>query len=51
MLFQSTRWPDEMHVALVTLDAPIDRMPKGHVYFDSHVEWFTIEDNLHTLLD
>ena len=45
-LFQSERWPDEMHVSLTNLQDPIDRQPEGHVHFDSHVDWLELADDL-----
>ena len=39
MLFRSTQWPDEIHVARGVLDGPIDRPPQANAYFDTHVDW------------
>lgn len=46
LFFQSTRWPTEMHVVLANIDAAIDRAPAGHVYYDSHADWITVNDGL-----
>jgi hypothetical protein len=46
MFFQSERWPDEMHVVLAAMDAPIDREPGAHVFVDSATDWVSIEDGL-----
>ena len=49
MLFQSSRWPDEIHVALSNILGEIDRSPTAHVYYDTHVEWFSVNDDLKLL--
>lgn len=46
MLFHSTRWPDEMHVARATIDQPLDRLPSAHVFYDTHVPWLDVKDDL-----
>ncbi len=46
MLFRSSRWPGEMHVALAVMDEPIDRAPQAHVFHDTHVDWMTLGDDL-----
>ncbi len=46
LFFRSTRWPTEMHVVLANLDGPIDRAPGGHVYYDSRVDWISVDDGL-----
>ena len=49
LLFQSERWVDETHVALAVMDGPIDRDPAAHVYFDRHVPWLDVADDLRKL--
>ena len=46
LLFQSQASPGEMHIALATADAPIDREPGSHVFFDQHVPWIEMGDEL-----
>lgn len=46
MLFRSERWPGEMHVALGSIDGPIDREPQAHVFHDTHVDWMPLDDAL-----
>lgn len=46
MLFESTRWSGETHVALGCIDGPIDRAPQAHAFFDSHVDWLPIDEAL-----
>jgi hypothetical protein len=46
MLFTSSRWPDEMHIARALLDDSLDKTPSMHVFYDTHVSWLDIKDNL-----
>jgi len=46
MLFTSTRWPGEMHVARALIDAPLDRLPAAHVFYETHVDWLDVRDDL-----
>ena len=46
LLFRSSRWPGEIHVAVANLDAPLDRAPQAHVYWNSHVDWYVPADEL-----
>ncbi len=46
MLFESSRWAGEMHVALACLGEPIDREPQAHVFYDTHVEWMPVDETL-----
>ncbi|MDX1570784.1 MAG: GFA family protein [Xanthomonadales bacterium] len=46
LFFRSERWPTEVHVALANIDEPIDRDPEAHVYYDSHVPWVDLGDDL-----
>jgi hypothetical protein len=46
MLFESERWPGETHIALAHMDGPIDRAPQAHVFYDDHVDWITLGDDL-----
>ena len=49
MLFEGSRWPDEVHVALACMDGPIDREPAAHCYWDDRVEWVSVTDDLKKL--
>jgi hypothetical protein len=49
LFFESTRWRDEIHIALAHMDGPIDRAPAAHVFFDAHVSWFEPSDGLRRL--
>ena len=46
MLFQSQRWPGEMHVARALLDEALDRAPSAHVFWETHVPWLDLADAL-----
>jgi hypothetical protein len=46
LFFRSSQWPGEMHVALANLEGPLDREPQGHVFYDSHVDWLHLADDL-----
>lgn len=46
MLFRSQRWPGEMHVARALFSDPLDREPMAHVFYDTHVPWLTVADDL-----
>lgn len=49
MLFESSRWPGEVHVARACVPGPIDRDPGAHVFFDDRAEWLTVDDHLKKL--
>lgn len=46
ILFRSTKWPRETHITLSNMTDAIDRQPKVHVFFDTHVSWLEFNDNL-----
>ena len=46
MLFESSRWSGETHVALASLDQPIDRKPQAHAFYSAHVEWMPADESL-----
>lgn len=46
LLFESSRWPGETHIALACIDDPIDRAPQAHAFYDSHVDWMPVDDAL-----
>jgi hypothetical protein len=45
LMFESERWPDEIHVALAALERPIDRKPSAHVYFSDRAPWSPVCDD------
>jgi hypothetical protein len=40
------RDPDTVDVTMASMLGPIDQAPQAHVYFDTHVEWVRLFDNL-----
>jgi hypothetical protein len=46
LFFRSSRWPGELHIVLSNFDGPVDRAPQAHVFFDTHVDWLAINDEL-----
>lgn len=46
MFFESTRWPGEIHVARALIADPLDREPGAHVFYESHVAWLDVADDL-----
>ena len=46
MFFQSARWPGEVHVARALFADPLDREPSAHVFFENHVPWLQVNDDL-----
>ncbi len=45
-LFRSERWPGELHICLSNIQGEIDRQPEMHVYYDAHVPWLELADEL-----
>lgn len=46
LLFKSSRWEGELHVTLANVQQPIDQSPSAHVYYDTHVDWIQLTDDL-----
>lgn len=46
MLFTSTRWPGEVHIARALIAGALDREPAAHVFYETHVPWLDIHDTL-----
>lgn len=46
LIYLSTRWPDEVHVALGSILNQVDLSPIAHIFFDQHVGWYPFEDSL-----
>ncbi len=38
-MFESTRWPDEVHLTLANFTTPIDRPPEAHFHRKHIVDW------------
>lgn len=46
MFFRSGRWSGELHIARALFATPLDREPQAHAYYDSHVPWVHLADDL-----
>ena len=46
LVFHSSRWADEIHVTFASFENAIDRSPAAHVWFDNHVDWVRLGDDL-----
>ena len=46
LLFRSARWPGEVHIARASIEGPLDRQPQMHGFYDTHVDWFAVNDDL-----
>lgn len=43
LFFRSGRWPGELHIALANLEGDADRAPMAHVFWETHVDWASID--------
>jgi hypothetical protein len=48
MFFKSDQWPGELHIARALFTDPLDREPQMHGYYDTHVGWASVDDDLPT---
>lgn len=46
VLFRSSRWPGEIHIARAAIPGEIDRLPESHVSSSTQVAWITCDDHL-----
>jgi hypothetical protein len=46
IFFRSTAAPGEIHIARACVPGPIDREPRAHIFFDAHVPWLNVADEL-----
>lgn len=46
LFFRSPGWPGELHIARALFTDPLDREPQAHGYYDTHVEWVHLADDL-----
>jgi hypothetical protein len=46
MFFKAPPWPGELHIARALFLDPVDREPQVHAYYDTHVDWVTLGDQL-----
>lgn len=46
MFFKSDRWRGEIHIARALFTEPLDRDPQSHVFYETHVAWIELGDDL-----
>jgi hypothetical protein len=46
LFFRSRRWPNELHITLSNFETSIDAVPQMHVFWETHVNWISLKDNL-----
>lgn len=46
MFFRSDNWPGEIHITRANFTGPVDREPQVHAYYDTHVSWYSVNDEL-----
>lgn len=46
LFFKSSRWPAELHIAIVNIQQTLDREPQCHVNWSSHQSWIHLADDL-----
>lgn len=46
LFFRSTKWPGELHITRANFTAPVDRHPQVHGYYETHVDWVSVADDL-----
>jgi len=43
---ESTRHPDQIDIVLANFDAPVERAPQAHIFFDDRADWVRVGDDL-----
>jgi hypothetical protein len=46
LFFESDQWAGETHIALGCIDEPHSLIPTAHAFYDTHVSWMAIDENL-----
>lgn len=46
LFFRSTKWPGELHIVRANFTDEMDRLPRVHAFYETHVEWLSVEDDL-----
>ena len=46
MLFESSRWAGEVHVARALIPGAVDKAPNVHCFYSDKADWVTISDGL-----
>src|SRR5690242_3967204 len=45
LIFRSIVWPDDVHVTRASIIGKVAIMPRFHIHFEQHVDWFEFEDS------
>ena len=51
LFFRSGQWSGELHIARAAFRDPVDRAPQMHGYYDTHVDWVQVGDDLPRKVD
>ena len=46
IFFRSSHWLGELHIARSLVSGVLDREPAGHSFYDTHVDWMSLDDKL-----
>lgn len=46
LLFESERWPGEIHIARAAIPGEVDRAPQVHAFFSDRAQWLELHDDL-----
>ena len=46
LFFRSSKWPGELHIARALVSGELDREPASHAFYDTHVGWMSLADQL-----
>ena len=46
LFFRSSQWPGELHIARALVSGELDREPASHAFYDTHVDWMSMADQL-----
>ena len=46
LFFRSKNWKDELHIVRANFTDSLDRYPQSHGYYDTHVSWLSVNDDL-----
>ncbi|MBU2513916.1 GFA family protein [bacterium] len=49
MFYKSSLAPGEIHIARPYIDSSLELKPNAHVFYDQHVNWIAIHDDLQKL--
>jgi len=43
LFFRSEKWPGELHIVRAAFTSEVDRAPEGQAFFDTRVDWLSME--------